>query len=236
MGLAHAGGGQEWPALVAAVPQTLLRRSLVVLLGRLGGQGAGKPTQRGPLPGVDDAGEGTREFQQQRLLLRGLYLGAVRQVLEEAVATHPQRPGDLVQPAGGDAAGALLVLADLLVGHADLLGERLLGQPQHDPPLAYPGTDAPVGVSGLPFRPCALVFAVQADADAHARCPPWLQRHTDAHQRSDRLAVLAQRPGAAAGTTRDRSGPLAGLPNCWPLSQSGPQPRAGLDSTPAVLG
>ena len=54
----------------------------------------------------------------------------------------------LVQAAGGDAVDALLVLVRLLVGDPDQLGHLLLGQAQHDAPLAHPDPDVAIDVLG----------------------------------------------------------------------------------------
>ena len=71
------------------------------------------------------------------------------------VSAHPfveiadldaERLGDGEQPAGGDPVDALLVLVGLLVGDPDQLGHLLLGQAQHDPPLAHPRPDMTVDV------------------------------------------------------------------------------------------
>src|SRR5207244_2360808 len=47
----------------------------------------------------------------------------------------------LEQPAGGNTIDAALILMGLLIGHADHLGELLLGQPQHDAAFANSPAD-----------------------------------------------------------------------------------------------
>ena len=64
------------------------------------------------------------------------------------------------QTTGGDAVDALLVLVRLLVGDADQLGHLLLGQAQHDPPLAHPRSDIPINV--LSPRTGCLVAGLQS--------------------------------------------------------------------------
>ena len=66
--------------------------------------------------------------------------------LEEEADLHAQSLRDAAQTTGGDAVDALLVFVRLLVGDADQLGHLLLGQAQHDPPLAHPRPDNSIDV------------------------------------------------------------------------------------------
>src|SRR3954454_14551051 len=89
-------------------------------------------------------GEAPRQLEQQPLL--GRRQGGLAQALEEVAGLDPERPRERVQPPGGDAVEALLVLVGLLVGDADQPGQLLLRQPEHDPPLAHPRADVAVDV------------------------------------------------------------------------------------------
>src|SRR5689334_13054461 len=61
-----------------------------------------------------------------------------------------QRAGDLEQPSGGHTIDPALVFVRLLIGHADPLGELLLGQAQHDAALADPASDMIIYCGGRP--------------------------------------------------------------------------------------
>jgi hypothetical protein len=59
-----------------------------------------------------------------------------------------QRAGDLKQPARGYAIDPAFVFMRLLVSHADHLCQLLLGQAQHNAPLANTSTDVVVNGGG----------------------------------------------------------------------------------------
>src|SRR5689334_1146631 len=70
------------------------------------------------------------------------------QPVEEIADRHAQNLRDLEEAAGRDAVDAAFVLVGLLVGHADQVGELLLRQAEHDPPLADAGSYIPVDILG----------------------------------------------------------------------------------------
>ena len=72
--------------------------------------------------------------------------------LEEIADRHAQHLRDLVEPAGRNAIDAALVFVGLLVGHADQVGQLLLGQAQHDAALADPRADVVIDILRPPGR------------------------------------------------------------------------------------
>ena len=64
--------------------------------------------------------------------------------LEEVPDIHPQHPSDLEQPAGRDSIDAAFVLMSLLIGHPNQIGQLLLGEAQHGPPLTNAMPDMPL--------------------------------------------------------------------------------------------
>ena len=66
--------------------------------------------------------------------------------LEEVAHLDAQGVSDAAQPTRGDPVDALLVLVRLLIGDPDQLGQLLLAQAQHHPPLAHLGPDIAVNV------------------------------------------------------------------------------------------
>ena len=91
-----------------------------------------------PLAGrqeVDDIGAG-RRLRQHRLAGLGR-----RSALEEEGGRHFQHPRQLLQPAGADAVGALLVFLDLLERHVEGFAEPALAHADHQPPHAQPRAD-----------------------------------------------------------------------------------------------
>ena len=64
--------------------------------------------------------------------------GMLRRAFEEKRHRHLQDMGNLLQAAGADAVGALLVFLHLLEGEAERVAELLLAHAQHHPTHAHP--------------------------------------------------------------------------------------------------
>src|SRR4051812_30154434 len=119
------------------------------------------------------------EFQEQPLLRGGLERIRFRTDAVIKVADlDAECIGKGVEPAAGDPVDALLVLVGLLVGHADQLGQTLLGQAQHDPALAQLGADMAVGLlrSWAMSRAARLQFRQSHDAPLFSRARSNLAR------------------------------------------------------------
>jgi len=95
---------------------------------------------------IVDRGEIPCQLETHALTLRHFRWDVgTGQPVEEPGDRHTQHLGDFVQAPRRNTVQAALVLVGLLIGHADQLGELLLRQSQHDPPLADPRTDMVVG-------------------------------------------------------------------------------------------
>src|SRR5579875_1892766 len=110
----------------------------------VGGQGARQLAQCFLVALVRDLGEVAGQFEAHALARSDAASAVFGQAVKEIADRHAQYLGDLEQPAGRDAVDAALVFVRLLIGDADQIGQLLLGQTEHDPPLANAGADMPV--------------------------------------------------------------------------------------------
>ena len=78
--------------------------------------------------------------------------GALLDALVKVRDFDAQGLGDLVQVAGADPVGAVLVFLDLLEGDADRLSQLRLAEPQAHPSRPDPRADVPVDGIGSAFR------------------------------------------------------------------------------------
>src|SRR5215469_17093734 len=113
-------------------------------------QGAGELAYRFLVLLVSDLGEVAGDFEQHAMMRRDLPRPFLADAFVKIGDRCAQRAGDLEQPAGRDPVDAALVFVRLLVGHADHLGELLLGQTQHDAAFADPAADVVVYCGGRP--------------------------------------------------------------------------------------
>jgi deoxyribonuclease V len=114
-------------------------------------QGARQMADRLLMLAALDRGEVAGELEQHALL-RHQFLHPCRRaiaridILEEVADVDAERAGDLIQATGRDPVDAGLVFVRLLVGDADQLGHLLLGQAEHDTPLADAQADVAIDV------------------------------------------------------------------------------------------
>jgi hypothetical protein len=100
------------------------------------------------MPFVSDLREIAGDLEQHPLMRRDLPRTFLPDALVEVADRRTQRSGNLEQPAGRNPIDPALVFVGLLVGYTDHLGELLLGQAQHDAPLANPSPHVIVNGSG----------------------------------------------------------------------------------------
>src|SRR5271163_1870322 len=132
------------------------------------------------MPLVRDLGEITREFEAHALARAGRARRFAIEPLEKIVDRYAEDMGDLEEPAGRDAVDAALVFVRLLIGDADQISKLLLGEAEHDPPLAHSRADMMVDILSapayLPRRPAReihrprLLRAGSASPDLIANC------------------------------------------------------------------
>src|SRR5215469_17966324 len=121
-------------------------RSVSAFSSSLGGERAGELAERLLMAFVRDLREVARELKAHPLTRRNLPALLGVQPFEEVIDRHAQYVGDLEQPSGRDAVDAALIFVRLLIGHADEVGQLLLGESEHDAALAYPRADMTVDV------------------------------------------------------------------------------------------
>src|SRR5204862_6605468 len=101
---------------------------------------------------VRELRESPRQFEAHALA-RADHPGAfLIQPIEEIADWNAQDLRDLVEAAGRAPVNAALVFVRLLVGDPDQIGQLLLGQPQHDPPLPDSRPDMAVDILSPPGR------------------------------------------------------------------------------------
>ena len=99
---------------------------------------------------VRDLGEVARQFEAHALARADGARILPFQPIEEIPDRHAQNLRDLIEPTGRNTVDAAFVFVRLLIGHPDQVGQLLLGQAKHDPPLAHPPADMAVDVLRAP--------------------------------------------------------------------------------------
>src|SRR6266699_1817924 len=133
---------------------------------------------------VRDLREIPRQFEAHALARAdrpGVFL---LQPIEEIADWNAQDLRDLVEAAGRDPVNAALVFVRLLVGDPDQIGQLLLGQPQHDPPLPDSRPDMAVDILSPPGP------TERSSTALSARGPAPVRRSTGAGPRAERAVLL----------------------------------------------
>jgi hypothetical protein len=129
----------------AGVLRPTLRDGLLVLV-LVGGEGASQLAQCLLVALVRNLRKIARKFETHPFARRDRALIVVRQAVEEVADWHAQHLCDLEQSSGRHAVDRALVFVRLLIGDADQIGELLLSEAEHDPPLADARTDVAIDV------------------------------------------------------------------------------------------